>query len=87
MALWYQGNSCLSRGWNVKRWHSGTKTNHIVADHDQMLDAGFVAKASSLKPMPIMARIDGRNVSWVEKEARHSFMSPKLTKELGFADA
>ena len=46
-----------------------------------------MAKTNSLKPMPsllyIMARIDGRKASWVDKEARHSFMSPKLTRDLG----
>ena len=55
-----------------------------------MLDDGFVAKASSLKPRPsllyIMARINGRHVSWIDKEATHSFMSPKLTRGLGLAD-
>ena len=66
------------------------KPNHIAAV-DQMLDDGFVAKASSLKPRPsisyLEAQMNGRNVSWVDKEATNSFMSPKLRKGLGFADA
>ena len=52
-----------------------------------MLDGGFVAKASSLKPRPnilyLEAQMNGRNVSWVDKEATHSFLSPKLTMCLG----
>ena len=55
---------------------------------DQMLEGGFVAKASSLKPRPSLlyleAQINGRNVSClVDTGATHSFMSPKLAKELG----
>ena len=46
-----------------------------------------MAKANSLKPKPsllyIMARINGKHVLWVDKEATRSFMSPKLTRELG----
>jgi hypothetical protein len=54
-----------------------------------MLDGGLVAKASSLKPRPSLLYLEapmiGRNVSWVDKEAMHSFMSLKLTRNLGFA--
>ena len=50
-----------------------------------------MAKASSLKPRPSLlcleSQMNDRNISWVDKESMHSFMSPKLTKELGFADA
>jgi hypothetical protein len=28
----------------------------------------------------------GKNVSWVDKEAMHFFMSPKLARDLRFAD-
>jgi hypothetical protein len=56
-----------------------------------MLDVGFVAKASSLKPKPSLlyleAQMSGRNVSWVDKEATHSFMSLKLIRKLGLAGA
>jgi hypothetical protein len=49
-----------------------------------MLDGGLVAKASSLKPRPSLlyleAQMNGRNVSWVDKEAMHSFMSLKLIR-------
>ncbi len=53
-----------------------------------MLDGGLVAKASSLKPRPSLLyleakKMNGRNVSWVDKEAMHSFMSLKLTRHLG----
>jgi hypothetical protein len=38
-----------------------------------------VAKASSLRPRPSLlyleAQMTSRNVSWVDKEATHSFMS------------
>lgn len=51
-----------------------TKTNHVV-DADQMLDGGFVAKASCLKPDPSFlyfdAKMSGRNVLWVDKEATY----------------
>jgi hypothetical protein len=55
---------------------------------DQMLEGGFMAKASSLKPRPnllyLEAKINDRNVSClVDTGATHSFMSPKLAKELG----
>ena len=57
---------------------------------DQMLDGSFVAKASTLNPRPSFmyfeAQMNGRSVSWVDKEAMHSFMSPKLIRELGIAD-
>ena len=65
-----------------------TKPSQVA--EDRMLDDGFVAKASSLKPRPsilyLEAQMNGRLVSWVDKELRHSFMSPKLTRELGLAD-
>ena len=53
-----------------------------------MLEGGFVAKASSLKPRPSLlyleAQINGKNVSClVDTGATHSFMSPKLARELG----
>jgi clan AA aspartic protease (TIGR02281 family) len=53
-----------------------------------MLEGGFVAKASSLKPRPgllyLEAQINGKQVSYlVDTGATHSFMSPKLAKELG----
>ena len=42
----------------------------------------MVAKASSFKPRPnllyLEAKMSGRNVSWIDKEATHSFMSLKL---------
>jgi hypothetical protein len=54
-----------------------------------MLDVGFVAKASSLTPRPSLlyleAQMSGRNVSWVDKEATHSFMSLKLITRLELA--
>ena len=56
-----------------------------------MLDGGLVAKASSLKPRPSLlyleAQMSGRNVSWVDKEAMHSFMRLNLTRKLGLAGA
>ena len=56
-----------------------------------MLDVGFMAKASSLKPKPSLwyleAQMSGRNVLWIDKEATHSFMSLKLIKKLGLAGA
>jgi hypothetical protein len=56
-----------------------------------MLDVGFVAKASSLAPRPsfwyLEAQMSGKNVSSVDKEATYSFMSLKLIRKLGFADA
>ena len=56
-----------------------------------MLDGGLVAKASSLTPRPSLlyleAQVSGRNVSLVDKEATHSFMSLKLTRKLGLAGA
>ena len=63
------------------------KTNHVCAA-DQMLEGGYVAKASSLKPRPSLlyleAQINGKNVSClVDTWTTHSFMSPKLAKELG----
>ena len=56
---------------------------------DQMLDGGFVAKASSLKRrsslLYLEAQMNGRNVSWIDKKAMHTFMSLMLTRKLGFA--
>jgi hypothetical protein len=56
-----------------------------------MLDGGLVAKANSLKPRPSLlyleAQMSGRNVSWVDKEAMHSFMSLNLIRKLGLAGA
>ena len=67
LALWYQNKSCSCRGPNV--------------------DGGFVAMANNLKPKPnllyIMACINGRDVSWIKKEATHSFISLKLVRKLG----
>ena len=58
-----------------------------------MLEGGFVAKASSLKPSSLKprpsllyleAQIKRKNVSClVDTGATHSFMSPKLARELG----
>ena len=64
-----------------------TKSSHVCVA-DQMLEGGFVAKASSLKPRPSLlyleAQINGKNVSClVDTRAMHSFMSPKLARELG----
>ena len=64
-----------------------TKASHVCVV-DRILEGGFVAKASSLKPRPsllyIKAQINGKNVSClVDTGAMHSFMSPKLTRELG----
>ena len=64
-----------------------TKASHVCAA-DRMLEGGFVAKASSLKPRPSLlyleAQINGKNVSClVDTGATHSFMSPKLARELG----
>ena len=80
-----------------KRCHKCGKIGHFIADcpkasHvcavDRMLEGGFVAKASSLKPRPsllyLKAQINGKNVSClVDTGATHSFMSPKLARELG----
>ena len=86
-----------------KRCHKCGKIGHFVADcpdnkvsteashvcaADRMLEGGFVAKASSLKPRPSLlyleAQINGKNVSClVDTGAMHSFMSPKLARELG----
>ena len=53
-----------------------------------MLEGGFVAKASSLKPKPSLLyleiQINGKNVSClIDTGAMHFFMSPKLARELG----
>jgi predicted aspartyl protease len=53
-----------------------------------MLEGGFVANASSLKPRPsllyLKAKINGQNVSClVDTGATHSFMNSRLTKDLG----
>ena len=86
-----------------KRCHGCGKIGHFVADcpdrkvstesslacvADRMLEGGFVAKASSLKPRPGLlyfeAQIKGKDVSClVDTGATHSFMSPKLARELG----
>ena len=64
-----------------------TMTNHVrIAD--QILEGGFVAKASSFKPrlslLYLEAQINKMNISClVHIEAKHSFMSQKLSKELG----
>ena len=67
-----------------------TKPKHIVAV-DRELDGGFVAKASSLEPRPshlyLEAQMNGRYVSWGDKEAMDSLISLKLTRGLGLADA
>ena len=67
-----------------------TKPKHIVAV-DRMLDGGFVAKASSLEPRPshlyLEAQMNGRYVSWGDKEAIDSLISLRLTRGLGLADA
>lgn len=60
--------------------------NHVCTA-DQILEGGFLTKVSSLKPKPsflyLEAQIDGKHVSClVDTGATHSFMSPKLTKEL-----
>ena len=52
-----------------------------------MLEGGFVAKASSLKPRPsflyLKAQINEKNVlCLIDTKATHSFMSPKLVREL-----
>jgi hypothetical protein len=56
-----------------------------------MLDVGFVAKASSLRPRPSLlyleAQMSGRNVSWVDKNTTYSFMGLKLITKLELADA
>jgi hypothetical protein len=56
-----------------------------------MLDIGFVAKASSLAPRPSLlyleAQMNGKNISWIDKEATHSFMSLKLIWKLELAGA
>jgi hypothetical protein len=56
-------------------------------DVDQILECGFVAKASSLKPRPSLlyleAQISNRDTSFfVDTGATYS-MSPNLAKELG----
>jgi hypothetical protein len=56
-----------------------------------MLDVGFVAKANSLRPRPSLlyleVQMSSRNVSCVDKEAMHSFMSLKLMMKLEIAGA
>ena len=63
-----------------------TKVSHVCAI-DCMLEGSFVAMASGLKPRPSLlyleAQINGKNVSClVNIGATHSFMSPKLAREL-----
>jgi hypothetical protein len=78
MVMRYQGKSCFGRGPNVRKLPWGAV--------NRMLDVGFVAKANSLTPRPSLlyleAQMSGRNVSWVDKEATHSFMSLKLITKL-----
>jgi len=56
-----------------------------------MLDTGFMAKATTLKPRPSLlylgVQVSGRNVSWVDREETHSFMNPKFTRKVGLAGA
>jgi ClpP class serine protease len=57
------------------------KSNHVCAGV-QVLEGGFVAKASSFKPQPILlyleAKISGRNLlCLVDTKATHSFMNLK----------
>ena len=63
------------------------QANHVCTG-DQMIEGGFVAKASSLKAklrfLYLNAQINGKNVSClVIPGPTHSFMSPSLAKELG----
>ena len=63
------------------------KANHVCTAN-QMLEGGFVAKTSILKPKPSLlylgVHINQGIVSYlVETSARHSFMSSKFAKELG----
>lgn len=87
----------------AKRCHGCGKIGHFIADcpdkkvsttaslacvEDRMLEGGFVAKASSLKPRPgllfLEAQVKDKDVSClVDTGATHSFMSPKLARELG----
>lgn len=89
--LLYQSKLCLCHTQNVRRRFCGTKANHVVATY-QRLDNGIVAKASSLKSrlslLYLKPQMKGINVlCLVDKDATQSFMSSKLTRELGFADA
>jgi hypothetical protein len=56
-----------------------------------MLEYDFVANISILKPKPsflyLEVEMEDRNVLWVDKKITHSFMSRKLNRELGLADA
>ena len=85
-----------------KQYHKCEKIGHFIVDcldnkvstnashvcpADRMLEGGFVAKASSLKPRPsllyLKAQINGMNISClVDTWATHSFMSQKLAREL-----
>ena len=63
-----------------------TKASHVCTAY-RMLEGGFVAKASSFKPRPsllyLKAQINGKIAScFVDTRAMHSFMSPKLAREL-----
>ena len=90
-------------GGNHNRCHGCGQIGHFIAEcpnkkvsvqdnlagrANQMLEGGFVAKASSLKPRPSLlfleAQIKGRDISClIDTGATHSFMSPKLARELG----
>ncbi len=55
---------------------------------ESMLEDGFVVQANNLKPRPSLlylnAQINRNNVlSLVDTEAIHSFISPKLARDLG----
>ena len=63
-----------------------TRAIHVCATN-QMLKRGFVAKASSFKRrsslLYLEAQINRKSVSClVDTKATHSFISPKLAKEL-----
>ena len=66
VTLRYQSRSCLYRGPNVRRGNFGIKANYVVAV-DYILQGGFVANPSSLKPRPnllyLKAQIIERNIS------------------------
>jgi hypothetical protein len=78
MVLWYQGKSCLCHRPNVRKWSCGSNTNCIVAV-DQILDGGFVAKATSLR----LESMEESFRVWMDKEVTHFFTSLRLTKNSG----
>ena len=62
------------------------KTNHVCAA-DRMLEGGFIAKASNLELRSSFLYLEVQSnrkmvSSLVDTGATHSFMSPKLAKEL-----